>query len=112
MPSKQGFERITADMLHGFLESKDVVLSCNLCSRTEFSIPQVGASANMPVGMRLGTYANVFIDKSFYSSNADLHYIVLICKNCGNTIKINAGSVIKWVNDTYPLSNPEQHDGE
>lgn len=99
MASEQGFEIISFDTFIAFLNAKEANLKCNLCEKEQLTIPQVSASCSMPVGMALGTYVNVFKEKSIYGDIANRYYISLICKNCGHIMKIDAHTVLVWAKD-------------
>lgn len=101
MASEQGFEIITFDAFLAFLSAKGVALECSLCHRDQLMVPQVSASCNMPVGMALGTYVNVFKENSIYGGVADRFYLSLICKNCGYIMKIDAISVLNWTKSYF-----------
>lgn len=101
MPTPYDFEIITADMLSEFMTSKNIYAVCSLCSNDVFTLPQVSANVGMPVGMRLGTYVNIYKSESIYHTDFPQFYISMICKNCGSIIKIDPFLVRDWIKDKY-----------
>ncbi|WP_420299759.1 hypothetical protein [Edwardsiella tarda] len=112
MASEQGFEKINMAMLVSYFSEKKIYLKCTLCGHDRLTVPQVSASAGMPCTMALGTYVNVFKEKSIYSHVADQYYLSLICNKCGNEMHINAFSVLNWVNEKFPAKAEDEKDAD
>ncbi|HEM6740110.1 TPA: hypothetical protein U2I27_000285 [Citrobacter farmeri] len=112
MASEQGFELINMDTLVSYFSEKNVYLKCALCGHDRLTVPQVSASAGMPCNMALGSYVNVFTEKSIYSDKANQYYISLICNNCGNEMHINAFSVLSWVKNKYQTKTEDEKNAD
>ncbi|EDQ1420555.1 hypothetical protein GPM40_003481 [Salmonella enterica] len=112
MASEQGFELINMDMLVSYFSEKNINLKCTLCGHDRLTVPQVSASAGMPCNMALGSYVNIFTEKSIYSDKANQYYFSLICNNCGNETHINAFTVLNWVKEKFPVNTEDEKNAD
>ncbi|WP_315710005.1 hypothetical protein [Brenneria uluponensis] len=99
MASGHDFELINLDNLILYFTRKGIVLHCTLCGSSDLSVPQVSANVGMHVGMRLGSYVNVFKKESIYAPNANQYYLSIVCKKCSHTINIDAEPIVTWIKE-------------
>ncbi|KHN50697.1 hypothetical protein [Pectobacterium fontis] len=109
MASEHGFELINLNNLILYFSHKGVALHCPLCGSSDLSVQQVSANVGMHIGMRLGSYVNVFKKESIYSPNADQYYLSMVCKKCSNTINIDALPILAWVKENTAVAIGEKN---
>jgi hypothetical protein len=100
MPQEVVDEDINANVIGSFFRAKGVVPRCTFCGTDDLSVSEVSASAGFRVGMRLGTYANIFKLKSEYSDGASSRVLTITCNNCGHIMAFDFYVICEWLKTT------------
>lgn len=93
---------ITVEILAFFLSEKvgNVDLKCPLCGHDRLTVPRINMYSlrtGQPVAQVHAHYAR-FLEGDNAEYDPSCHEFSIICKHCGNTLKINAGVVMDWYN--------------